>query len=49
MKQLKKYRRPSLTRYGDVEQITAGMSSGAFLDQDFSGGTPGDSLTFSGG
>lgn len=48
MSQSKKtYRAPSLTKYGDVEQITAGNSSGLFLDQDFPDGTPADDITFS--
>lgn len=47
MKQLKEYQRPSLTKYGSVEQITAGNSSGSFLDYDYPRGTPQDDLTFS--
>lgn len=43
----KEYRAPSLTKYGDVERITAGNSDGAFLDRDFPDGTPRGDLTFS--
>lgn len=47
MKQLKEYRQPSLTKYGDVERITAGNTYGSFLDYDYPGGSPVDDLTFS--
>lgn len=47
MSQLKEYHAPSLTTYGDVEQITAGNSSGAFSDRAFPDNTPIQDFTFS--
>ena len=41
------YHQPSLTKYGDVEEITAGNSTGSYLDRDFPEGTPKDDITFS--
>jgi hypothetical protein len=43
----KAYLPPKLIIYGDVTVITKGGSTGDFLDQNFSTGTPKGSLTFS--
>lgn len=41
------YEAPSLTAYGEVRKVTAGMASGTALDETFPTGTPFDDLTFS--
>lgn len=41
------YEAPSVTAYGEVRKITAGMSSGASLDETFPSGTPFEDVTFS--
>lgn len=41
------YEAPSLTAYGEVRKVTAGMSAGTVLDETFPTGTPFDDLTFS--
>jgi len=40
------YEKPALTRYGTVEELTHGSSTGAALDADFENDTPRGELTF---
>jgi hypothetical protein len=39
---------PTVVDYGDLTELTAGQSSGNFLDQSFPVNTPFSQLTFSG-
>jgi hypothetical protein len=41
------YEKPHVVDYGDLVELTAGTSSGNYLDADFQVGTPRGSLTFS--
>jgi hypothetical protein len=42
-----KYTAPTISDYGDLVDLTAGLSSGTQLDATFSAGTPFNQLTFS--
>jgi hypothetical protein len=41
------YEKPRIVDYGDLVELTAGTSSGNYLDADFAAGTPYGDLTFS--
>lgn len=41
------YEAPAVTDYGDLTEITAGMTTGNFLDKTFPNNTPASELTFS--
>lgn len=41
------YERPEVVDYGDLAELTGGLSSGACLDADFPVGTKAAALTFS--
>jgi hypothetical protein len=41
------YEKPRVVDYGDLAELTAGTSSGNYLDADFRAGTPYGDLTFS--
>ena len=41
------YEKPSVVDYGDLVELTAGTSTGNFLDADFPAGTFRGDLTFS--
>lgn len=47
LNEVESYEPPSVVVYGDLADLTAGNSTGAFLDQDFPTGTPFGDLTFS--
>jgi hypothetical protein len=42
------YEKPKVRDYGDLTQLTAGGTTGNFLDASFPVGTPRGKLTFSG-
>jgi hypothetical protein len=41
------YEAPAVTDYGNLTDITAGMTAGNFLDRSFPNNTPTSDLTFS--
>jgi hypothetical protein len=41
------YQAPEIVDYGDLTELTAGLSTGANLDASFPDGTPFSQLTFS--
>ncbi len=42
------YESPTIRVLGSIHELTEGSASGAYLDKDYSAGTPFKDLTFSG-